>query len=180
MPKEKKKPTVAAVEPFIRPEVETRGLALWDIRFEKEGSLWYLRVFIDKPGGVSIDDCEAVSRAVSDRLDEADPIEQSYILQVSSPGIERDLVKKEHFDAYPGRMIHVRLIRPVEGLRDFYGKLESADAGGNITILMDDDLEMTFQLKEAAFVRLMDITDITDSQEVFDTDETFLEELENE
>lgn len=174
MPKEKKKPTAAAVEPLIRPEAESRGLKLWDIRFEKEGSLWYLRIFIDKDGGVSIEDCEAVSRAVSDRLDEADPIEQSYILQVSSPGIERDLVKKEHFDAYLGSMIHVRLIRPVEGLRDFYGKLESADDEGNISMLMDEEMEMNFQLKEAAFVRLLD------SQEDFETDDTVLEELENE
>ena len=102
MAKEKKKSTAAAVDELVRPEVEARGLKLWDVRFEKEGSLWYLRIFIDKDGGVNINDCENVSRRVSDLLDEADPIEQSYILEVSSPGIERDLVKKEHFDAFAG------------------------------------------------------------------------------
>ena len=172
MPKEKKKSTVSAVDELIRPEVESIGLKLWDIRFEKEGSLWYLRVFIDKAEGITIEDCENVSRAVSDRLDEADPIEQSYILQVSSPGVERELVKKEHFDAFLGNSVHVRLIRPVDGQRDFVGKLESADEEGSVSILMDEDIEMTFHLKETAFVRLLD------DQE--DSDDINMEELENE
>ncbi|MCI9456060.1 MAG: ribosome maturation factor RimP [Oscillospiraceae bacterium] len=172
MAKEKKKSTVSLVEEMAGPVAEKNGLKLWDVRFEKEGSLWYLRIFIDKEGGVSIEDCETVSRAVSTLLDEADPIEQSYILQVSSPGVERELVKQEHFDAFMGNEVHVRLIRPVEGVRDFIGTLEGADGEGNISILMDEDIEMTFHLKEAAFVRL------TDNQAY--PDDMNMEELENE
>ncbi len=172
MAKEKKKSTAAAVDELVRPEVEARGLKLWDVRFEKEGSLWYLRIFIDKDGGVNINDCENVSRRVSDLLDEADPIEQSYILEVSSPGIERDLVKKEHFDAFAGSEIQVRLIRPVEGVRDFVGRLVGADEEGNVTILIDEDIEMIFHLKEAAFVRLVDRQGVLDDFN--------MEELENE
>lgn len=160
MAKEKKVPTVVLVETLARPVAEEFGVSIWDVRFEKEGSLWYLRIFIDKDGGVDINDCENVSRKMSDILDEKDPIEQSYILEVSSPGVERDLVKKEHFDAFIGSPVNVRLIRPVEGVRDFSGELVSADDDGNITILLDEDVEMTFHMSETAFVRLQDDFDM--------------------
>ena len=107
MAKEKKVPTAVLVEALAKPVAEEFGVFIWDVRFEKEGSLWYLRIFIDKDGGVDINDCENVSRRMSDILDEKDPTEQSYILEVSSPGVERDLTKKAHFDAYIGSMIHL-------------------------------------------------------------------------
>ena len=160
MAKEKKVPTAVLVEALAKPVAEEFGVFIWDVRFEKEGSLWYLRIFIDKDGGVDINDCENVSRRMSDILDEKDPIEQSYILEVSSPGVERDLTKKAHFDAYIGSMIHLRLIRPVEGDRDIAGELVSADDDGNITILLDEDVEMTFHMSETAFVRLQDDFDL--------------------
>ena len=160
MAKEKKIPTTALVEALAKPVAEEYGVQIWDVRFEKEGSLWYLRIFIDKDGGVDINDCENVSRKLSDILDEKDPIEQSYILEVSSPGVERDLVRKEHFDAFIGSMINVRFIRPVEGVRDFSGELVSADENGNVTILIDVDVEMTFHMSETAFVRLRDDFDM--------------------
>lgn len=97
---------------------------------------------MDKEEGVNIDDCENVSRRLSPILDETDPIVQSYTLEVSSPGIGRDLRRPEHFEAFLGADIHVRLIRPIEGERDFVGQLVSYE-DGDITLLLDDDLEMT-------------------------------------
>lgn len=147
--------TVAVVTGIAQPVAEKHSVILWDVRFEKEGSLWFLRIFIDKEGGVTIDDCEKVSREISSLLDEADPIEQSYVLEVSSPGVERDLVKDWHFEKYIGSMIQVRFIRPVEGVRDFVGELTAYDENG-ITMLLDDDVEMQFKKSETAFIRLVD------------------------
>ena len=91
-----KKNTVGIVTDLVRPITDELGLDLWDVRFEKEGSIWYLRVFLDKEEGVNIDDCENVSRRLSPILDEVDPIAQSYTLEVSSPGIGRDLRRHIH------------------------------------------------------------------------------------
>ena len=107
-----KKSTVDIVTDLVRPITDEMGLDLWDVRFEKEGSVWYLRVFLDKPEGVNIDDCEAVSRRLSPLLDEVDPIAQSYTLEVSSPGIGRDLRRPEHFDAFVGAQIHSQVPPP--------------------------------------------------------------------
>ena len=118
----KGKNTVAIVTDLATPVAKECGVNVWDVRFEKEGSIWYLRIIIDKDGGVDINDCENVSRKLDKILDEVDPIDQSYCLEVSSPGIERELVKKEHFDAFMGEEVLVRFIRPVEnGERDFEG-----------------------------------------------------------
>jgi len=149
----KKPNTVQIAQGLIRPVLDEMGLELWDTRFEKEGSAWFLRYFIDKEGGVTIQDCEAVSRAVDKLLDEADPITQSYILEVSSPGVERQLTKDAHFARYAGHAVRVRLIRPVDGARDFTGVLAGKD-GDEITVLLEDDVEMTFLKSEAAYVRL--------------------------
>ncbi len=148
-----KKNTAAEISELIRPTVEQFGLELWDVRFEKEGSSWFLRVFIDKEGGVDINDCENVSRAIDPILDEADPIDSSYCLEVSSPGIERELVKPEHFQKFIGELVHVRFIRPVENERDFVGELLSFE-NGSCSIKLDDDLEMNFSLNETSFVKL--------------------------
>lgn len=154
MAKGRKESTVQIAERLIKPIIEERGLVLWDTRFEKEGSQWYLRYFIDKDGGVNIGDCEFVSRAIDKLLDTADPIEQSYVLEVSSPGIERELVKDWHFDEYTGYEVQVRLIRAVNGKRDFTGELLSKD-GDEIKILLGDGVEMSFSKSEAAGVRLV-------------------------
>jgi ribosome maturation factor RimP len=119
---------VSTVEKLAQPIAQGLGLELWDTQFVKEGSTYYLRIFIDKDGGISIDDCEAMSRAIDKELDRADPIEQSYCLEVSSPGIERQLTKDWHFEKYLGKTIMSRLIRPdSEGRRDIDGTLESFD-----------------------------------------------------
>lgn len=154
-----KKNTVGIVTDLVKPIVDELGLQLWDVRFEKEGSIWYLRIFLDKEEGISIDDCENVSRRLSPILDEVDPIPQSYTLEVSSPGIGRDLRRPQHFEALMGADIHLRLIRPVEGERDFIGQL-TGYGDGKITLLLDDDLEMTVGTDETAFVRLYEEIDM--------------------
>lgn len=147
--------TVAAVWALAEPLAQQLGLTLWDIRFVKEGASWYLRVFVEKEGGVSVDDCVAMSHALDGPLDETDPIEQNYYLEVSSPGLERELTRDEHFQALLGARIKVRLIRPVDQVRDFTGELLSFDNGA-ITLLLENGTQMQLQKKEASWIRLDD------------------------
>ena len=151
----KKPNTVKIVTQLAQPVVEEMGLQLWDVRFEKEGASWYLRVFVDKEGGVSVDDCVAMSHALDGPLDETDPIEQNYYLEVSSPGLERELTREEHFQALLGARIKVRLIRPVDNVRDFTGELLSFENGA-ITLLLENGTQMQLQKKEASWIRLDD------------------------
>ncbi|MEG2039452.1 MAG: ribosome maturation factor RimP [Oscillospiraceae bacterium] len=154
MSNEKKTGTAGLVTKLVQPIADENNVMLWDVRYEKEGTSWFLRVFIDKEDGVTIEDCENVSRALSKKLDELDPIEQSYYLEVSSPGIGRDLVQPWHFEQYIGFPVTVRLIRAVDGVREFTGEMTAFD-GTNVTIIMEEiETEMTFALKEAAWVRL--------------------------
>lgn len=150
-----KENTVTVVTRLAEPVAEEFGVEIWDVRFEKEGASWYLRIFLDKDGGVTIDDCENVSRKLDKILDDADPISQSYILEVSSPGVERELVKPEHFTKFLGTEVQVRFIRPIEGVRDFTGVLQSFQ-DGRVTLLLEDDIEMEFGLDETAYVRVKD------------------------
>ena len=147
--------TVKIVWDIVEPLAKELGLSIWDVRFLKEGSQWYLRVFIDKDGGVGIDDCVNLSHAIDGPIDEANPIEQAYILEVSSPGVERDLVRDEHFTAYIGEKIKVKMIRPVEGKREFGGILADY-SDGNITISLDDESGFTFTKKEASWIKVDD------------------------
>lgn len=147
--------TVKTVWDIATPFAEELGLKIWDVRFLKEGSSWYLRIFIDKDGGVSIDDCVDLTHAINKPLDEADPIEQAYFLEVSSPGVERDLVRDEHFAAYIGEKIKVKMIRPVEGKREFNGILTDY-SDGNITISLADEGGFTFTKKEASWIKVDD------------------------
>ncbi len=115
---------------LAQPIAQQLGYSLWDVRFVKEGSEWYLRIFIDKPEGIGIDDCVAMSRAINDPLDRLDPIEQAYCLEVCSPGMNRELTREEHFQAFLGWPVEVRLIRPLEdGRRELLGVLVSASQG---------------------------------------------------
>ncbi len=151
----KGKNTVAVVWELAEPYAKELGLRIWDVRFLKEGADWYLRIFIDKDGGVSIDDCVDMTHAINKPLDESDPIEQAYFLEVSSPGVERDLVRDEHFTAYLGEKIKVKMIRPVDGKREFSGILEDYN-DGNITIRMSDESGFTFTKKEASWIKADD------------------------
>ena len=156
--------TVAAVQGLAERIAAELGLRIWDITFTKEGASFYLRIFIDKDGGVGIEDCENFSRAIDGPLDELDPIEQGYCLEVSSPGVERSLQKPAHFTQCLGRRVMVRLIRPVDGERDFKGVLEDYD-GGSITVRFDSGDGLTFTKKEASFIKLDDFDTIESQRE---------------
>ncbi len=153
MSKEKKPRTVDFCRALAQPALERLGLALWDLRFEKEGGGWFLRYFIDKDGGVTIQDLEAFSRAMDPLLDAADPIEQSYTLEVSSPGIERKLTRDEHFARYTGSRVAVRLIRARDGMRDFAGELLGRDDSG-LRLRLDSGEEILFAAADIAHVKL--------------------------
>ena len=149
--------TVAAVWEIAKPIAEELGLEIWDIRFVKEGADWFLRIFIDKEDGISIEDCEKMSRAIDKPLDEADPIEQSYCLEVSSPGVERELVRDEHFESCTGEKIKIKLIRPLEGKREFAGVLEGFD-GHCVTLRLEDGGAMCIDKKETSYIKLDDFS----------------------
>lgn len=147
--------TVAVVRALAEPIAKELGLSLWDVRFVKEGGLWYLRIFIDKPEGIGIEDCEAMSRAVNDPLDEADPIEQSYCLEVCSPGINRELTRPEHFTAFLGSPVQVRLIRPdADGIRDVCGIL--TEYTGDAVKVETEETVLTIEKKDFSSVRLIE------------------------
>jgi len=152
--------TVSKVADIVKPYAEELGLDLWDIRFVKEGTDWYLRIFIDKPDGVSIDDCVDLTHAITKPLDEADPIAQSYMLEVCSPGVERELTKDEHFEKFIDADIMIRLIRPIDKVRDFGGKLLSYD-NGVITLGLKNGEELSVNRKDTSYVKLDDF-DIND------------------
>lgn len=140
------------VAQLARPIVEEQGCSLWDVEYVREAGVWYLRLYIDKAGGVSINDCEAISRPVSDKLDEADPIEGSYVLEVSSAGADRPLKRPEHFRQFLGAQVEVRLYRALEGRKEYVGILAGYEAG-NVTIQMETGAQ-TFLKQDVAQVRL--------------------------
>jgi ribosome maturation factor RimP len=156
LPRSKKENTAQVAERLVKPILEARGLTLWDVRFEMEGGSWYLRYFIDKDGGVNIGDCEYVSRAVDKLLDEADPIEQSYVLEVGSPGTERELVKDWHFERYIGSPVTVKLFSAANGSREHTGALLARTADGEITIETETGEKLSFLKAQTAAVRLFD------------------------
>ncbi|MCI8304450.1 MAG: ribosome maturation factor RimP [Lawsonibacter sp.] len=141
-----------AVAALALPVVEGAGCSLWDVEYVKEAGTWFLRVYIDKEGGVSIDDCEAVSRPLSDLLDEADPIEGSYTFEVSSAGADRVLKRPEHFAQFQGAEVEVRLYRPREGRKELVGILKSCKDGA-VTLEINGE-EAVFTRQETALVRL--------------------------
>ena len=152
----KKANTVERVYEIAKPLAEQLGLEIWDIRYLKEGADWYLRVFIDKTDGVGIDDCVNMSHALDKPLDEGDFIPNSYTLEVSSPGVERELVRAEHFEKCKGEAVKIKLIRPdSEGKREFTGILESYH-DGEITLTDENGEAHCINKKETAFIRLDD------------------------
>ncbi|MFZ3101395.1 MAG: ribosome maturation factor RimP [Desulfitobacteriaceae bacterium] len=111
------------VSVLIEPIIKEKGLELVDVEYIKEGAHWYLRLFIDKNGGVDLDDCSEVSHAVSELLDTADAIQQAYMLEVSSPGLERPLKKTEDFQRFQGKLVAIKTNKLYEGYQDFNGYL---------------------------------------------------------
>ena len=141
--------TVAAL---AIPVVEAAGCSLWDVEYVKEAGQWFLRLYSDKEGGISIDDCEAVSRPMSDLLDEADPIEGSYVFEVSSAGADRVLKTDAHFEQFMGAEVEVKLYRPRDGRKEFVGLLRTHN-DGDVTIEINGEI-VEFTKKEIALVRL--------------------------
>ena len=136
------------------PIIEEQGCSLWDVEYVKEAGTWYLRVLIDKEGGVDILDCEAISRQLSDLLDEADPIEGSYTFEVSSAGAERALKRPSDFAQFLGSPVAVKLYQNRNGRKEFSGTLKAYDeATGAVTVTVGKD-DMAFDKKETALVRL--------------------------
>lgn len=161
---------VGTVAALAEPIAAEYGLAVWDVRFVKEGADWILRVIIDREDeAVSIDDCVNVTRKLNPALDEADPIGQSYCLEVSSPGADRELIRPEHFAYYAGYPVTVRLYRPTaEGAREIAGVLEAYE-NGNVTLRTEDDTLQTIEKKDIAAVHAIDdFTDIGESDDTGD------------
>ncbi len=121
------------VEALARPVVEEEGCRLWSVEYVKEAGTWYLRVFIDKEGGVGIADCEAISRRLDPILDEADPVPDSYVFEVGSAGAERELRRPSDFEQFTGSEVEVRLYQPLDGRKTVVGTLEGY-CDGNITV----------------------------------------------
>ncbi len=122
------------VRAIISPTADELGYYLWDVEYVKEGADYILRITIDNDEGITIDDCERMTRAIDPVLDAADPIEASYLLEVSSPGIERELTRDEHFALCVGEKVEVRLFAPVDGSRVFVGTLGACDSEGRVTV----------------------------------------------
>ena len=153
--------TAQRVEALVRPTVEGMGLRLWDVVFEKEGPDWYLRVLIDKDGTMDTDTCAEVSHALDPILDEEDPIEQSYYLEVGSPGLGRKLTRPEHYEAVKGQKVSVRLFRANEnGTKEFSGILTGRE--GTTVTLDTDNGPVAFEVNAASSVQLCDDEDLFD------------------
>ena len=140
-------------EAVLLPIVEELGFELVDVEYVKEGSTWYLRTYIDKPGGITIDDCEVVSRRLSDILDEKDYISDAYIMEVSSPGLGRPLKKDKDFKRSMGEEVEIRTYRMVDKKKEFTGILAAYDAE-TVTIEFEDGTTKTFNRGDIALIRL--------------------------
>ena len=148
-----KKDYESRTEAMLMPIVEAKGFELVDVEWVKEGANWYLRAYIDKENGITVDDCEEVSRALSDLLDEEDFISENYILEVSSPGLDRPLKKEKDFARSIGKDVEIRLYKAIDKQKEFTGTLTSYDAD-SVTLTMEDGSERTFEKSEIALIRL--------------------------
>ena len=140
------------VEEFAKPIVESNGCSLWDVEYVREGAERFLRVYIDKDGGVDVDDCEKIHRLIDPILDEKDPIAESYHFEVCSAGLERALKRPEDFAKFMGSPVLVKLYRPRNGLKEIPGTLQDY-ADGRVTVQAGKE-NITFEKSEVALVRL--------------------------
>ena len=145
--------TESKVEVLVSGMIEKMGYEIVDVEFVKEGQNWYLRFYLDKEGGINIDDCEKASKAIEKLLDEKDPIEQAYILEVSSPGLDRQLKKDKDFVKYAGSLVDVKLYKAVDGSKEFQGTLKGLE-GNIITIEDENGNELSFDRKDTAVIKL--------------------------
>lgn len=153
---EKQKKNIAGtVRELVAPVAEEFGFMLWDVEYVKEGADMILRITIDKPEGIDIEDCEKMARAIDPIIDEADPIEVSYKMEVSSPGIERVLSRPEHFTACMGEKIEVKLYAPVGGKKQIVGILSDADEK-SVTVTVEDE---SIVLEKSAVAKVSTVFD---------------------
>ncbi len=145
---------IETVEPMLVPVVNAQGAELYDLEYVKEGGDRILRLFIDKDGGVDLNDCERVSRAAEAVLDERDPIPAAYVLEVSSPGVERKLKKDSHFARYLGAKVEVRLFSPMDGRKKFTGILKSFEAGA-VSLTDTEGNEWSFERGKISSCKLV-------------------------
>ncbi len=145
--------TEQKVYDLIKPITDDLGYFLWDVCYEKEGAMWYLRVFIDQDEGISIDDCEKATAPISDILDEADPIAQSYMLEVGSAGLERELVKEEHFEVCIGDTVKLRFFKAIDGEKEIIAELAGADKEG-VSVILENGTEKKYPLNDISCVKL--------------------------
>ncbi|MGI5989259.1 MAG: ribosome maturation factor RimP [Lachnospiraceae bacterium] len=138
---------------LLAPVLDAHGVRLWDCEYTKEGRDWYLRLTIDKDGGVTIDDCEAVSRDANEILDKSDLIQDAYTFEVSSPGLTRVLRRPKDFENSIGRKVDVKLYEAKNGLKEFTAVLDGSD-GNNVTLGLDDGSKLTVAKKDLALIRL--------------------------
>lgn len=140
-------------EEILQPIVDANGFELVDVEYVKEGGTWYLRAYIDKPGGITVDDCELVSRAANDILDEKDFVEDSYVFEVSSPGLGRPLKKEKDFVRSIGEEVEIRTFRPINRQKEFVGILNAYDKEA-VTIELEDGEIMQISRSDIALIRL--------------------------
>ncbi len=148
-------PIAEKVFGLIKDTVEAEGVNLWDVKYVKEGASWYLRVILDSEEGISIDDCTNVHHAIDPVLDEADPIKDSYFLEVCSPGLERELSRPEHFEKYKGADVKLKLYKAVNGSKELCGQLVSYD--GKEIVIKAADEEIILEKSAFSSCRLDDI-----------------------
>ena len=149
----KKESYESRVEKPLLPLMEEHGFELVDVEYVKEAGTWYLRAYIDKEGGIAVDDCEVISRALSSWLDKEDFIDDSYILEVSSPGLGRPLKKEKDFVRSMGKDVDVRLYRQLNKQKEFTGALSAYDEN-TVTLTMEDGSQMVFEKADIALIRL--------------------------
>ena len=140
-------------EELLLPIIDRHGFELVDVEYVKEAGTWYLRAYIDKPGGITVDDCEVVSRAFSDILDEKDYIEDTYIFEVSSPGLGRPLKKEKDFARSIGEEVEIRTYRAIDRQKEFIGILVEYDKD-TVTIEYEDETTQKFERNDIALIRL--------------------------
>lgn len=136
---------------LVAPAIEKNNFELVDVEYKKEGNNWYLRVYIDKDGGVSLDDCQIISEYLSEKLDEVDPIENSYILEVSSPGIDRPLKTQRDFDKFKGSLVEVSLYQPIDKKKKFEGELVGLI--NDKVVITDNGERKEFDIKDISLVK---------------------------
>lgn len=147
-----KQNVAATVTQIVQPVFEDSGLELVDVTYTKEGNGWYLRIFIDKPGGVGIEDCQSISRELDKILDDKDPIPHSYTMEVSSPGLDRPLKKPADYDRFSGSLANITTYAPFEGKKDFHGRL--VGLRGSDVVLVVKGSEISIPLEQVAEAHL--------------------------